>query len=211
MKARFSRCRSGLAVIGATGLVGPGPQTKRVASIRSSATPDPVALGAQIGLIGAPGPMSIETVLAARTARRAPSSSLGVTTTAWCGWALPSLDHPIMRVDTVARDRAQRGRRVSSWRSAVAYNHAGPDSAALSVPRIGGLAISFDDAPARECRDRRERCQHACPARTAARTWARAAIWRQERACRVKPQEGIWRWQKLSCQRIYANMLGYAV
>ena len=50
--------------------------------------------------------------------------------------------------------RAVCGRRVSSWRSAVVYNHACPDSAALSVPKIGGLAISFDDlfrrrAPAR--------------------------------------------------------------
>jgi hypothetical protein len=25
------------------------------------------------------------------------------------------------------------------------YNHASPDSASLSVPKIGGLAISFDD------------------------------------------------------------------
>ena len=38
------------------------------------------------------------------------------------------------------------GRRVSSWCSAVVYNHASPDSAALSVPKNGGLAISFDDA-----------------------------------------------------------------
>ena len=44
-----------------------------------------------------------------------------------------------------ASPRPPGGRRVSSRRSAAVYNHASPDSAALSASKIGGLAISFDD------------------------------------------------------------------